>query len=40
MVTAFTFYTCEIKMMNDNKTPFYAQLESIAVRDEDVNATK
>jgi PAS domain S-box-containing protein len=33
-------HTCEIKMMNYEKTPFYAQLESIAVRSEDENATK
>ena len=33
-------HTCEIKMMNFDKIPFYAQLESIAVRGEDENATK
>ena len=33
-------HTCEIKMMNYDNTPFYAQLESIAVRGEDENATK
>ena len=33
-------HTCEIKMINCDKTPFYAQLESIAVRGEDENATK
>jgi PAS domain S-box-containing protein len=33
-------HTCEIKMMNYEKTPFYAQLESIAVRSEDENATR
>jgi PAS domain S-box-containing protein len=33
-------HTCEIKMMNYNKTPFYARLESIAVQGEDENAAK
>ena len=33
-------HTCEIKMMNFNKTPFYARLESIAVQGEDENAAK
>ena len=33
-------HTCEIRMMNYDKTPFYAQLESIAVRDEDGEAAK
>ena len=33
-------HTCEIKMMNYEKTPFYAQLESIAVRSEDEIATR
>jgi PAS domain S-box-containing protein len=33
-------HTCEIKMMNFNKTPFYARLESIAVQGEDETAAK
>ena len=33
-------HTCEIKMMKFDKTPFYAQLESIAVRSEDKNDSK
>ena len=33
-------HTCEIKMINYDKTPFYAQLESIAVRGEDETAAK
>jgi len=33
-------HTCEIKMMNYNKTPFYARLESIVVQGEDENAAK
>jgi len=33
-------HTCEIKMMNYNKTPFYARLESIAVQGEDEHAAK
>ena len=33
-------HTCEIKMMNFDKTPFYARLNSIALRGEDENATK
>ena len=33
-------HTCEIKMMNDDNAPFYARLESIAVRSNDENAAK
>jgi PAS domain S-box-containing protein len=33
-------HTCEIKMMNYDNAPFYARLESIAVRGEDENDTK
>ena len=33
-------HTCEIKMMNYNKTPFYARLESIVVQGEDETAAK
>jgi len=33
-------HTCEIKMMNYDNVPFYAQLESIAVQDADENDTK
>ena len=33
-------HSCEIKMMNYDKTPFYAQLKSIAVRSGDENASK
>lgn len=32
--------TCEIKMMNYDNAPFYAQLKSLAVRDEKDKATK
>jgi PAS domain S-box-containing protein len=32
--------TCEIKMMNYDNAPFYAQLKSLAVRDEKKKATK
>ena len=33
-------HTCEIKMMNYDNAPFYAQLDSIAVQGEDDNDTK
>ena len=33
-------HICEIKMMNDNNAPFYARLESIAVRSKDEHAAK
>ena len=33
-------HTCEVKMLNDDNAPFYARLESIAVRSEDENTAK
>ena len=33
-------HSCEVKMMNYDNAPFYARLESIAVRSEDDNAPK